>query len=112
MNEEKEKQLKVIRGKIGKKIRTRRMSIGMTRKAFAEELELSQASISNIENGKQSLTAEKLWCVALVLRCTPADLLPPVPEEYRGFEKQLQAIEDQEAKMWGAVFAKDYQKKP
>lgn len=95
-----------IRSKIGNKIRTRRMSIRMTRKAFGEALEFSQASISNIENGKQSLTAEKLWHVALVLRCPPSDLIPPMPVEYQDFEKQLRAIEDQETKGWAQELVK------
>lgn len=73
----------------------------MTMKGFAHKLDFSQASVSNIEKGKQSLTAEKLWHVALVLGCTPGDLLPPIPEEYKHFEKQLEEIEDEQTRKWG-----------
>lgn len=101
MPKKKSKQLKEICDSIGIKIHNRRLAIGMTRKVFAHKLEFSQASVSNIEKGKQSLTAEKLWQVALILACTPADLMPPIPEEYKNFEKQLEEIEDEKTRKWG-----------
>lgn len=101
MPKKKSKQLKEICDSIGMKILNRRLTIGMTRKGFAQKLKFSQASVSNIEKGKQSLTAEKLWHVALVLGCSPGDLLPPIPEEYKHFKKQLEEIEDAKTREWG-----------
>lgn len=101
MPKKKSKQLEEICVSIGSKIHCRRSTIGMTRKEFAQKLEFSPASVSNIEKGKQSLTAEKLWQVALVLGCAPGSLLPEIPEEYKNFEKQLANIEDSKTREWG-----------
>jgi transcriptional regulator with XRE-family HTH domain len=106
MAQKKVRQMQEIRCNIGMKIRSRRLTIGMTRKAFAEELDLSQASVSNIENGKQSLTAEKLWHVSLVLGCPTHDLLPPVPVEYQNFEEELHGIDDKKTREWGHELVK------
>jgi transcriptional regulator with XRE-family HTH domain len=109
MPKKKSKQLKEICVTIGLKIRHRRLKIGMTRKIFAFELELSSASISNIEKGKQSVSAEKLWHVALVLGCPPGDLLPAVPEEYQLFEEQLKEIDNEKTRKWGQELIKHSQ---
>jgi len=109
MPKKKSKQLKEICDNIGTKIKSRRLAIGMTRKSFAHEIEFSQASVSNIENGKQSVTAEKLWHIALILGCSPGDLLPPIPEEYKNFEKQLEEIEDEKTRKWGQELIKQSQ---
>lgn len=85
---------------IGRKIRVRRIQLDITRKDFAERVQLSQASISNIENGKQSLSAERLWEIAVVLGCSPSDLLPPVPDGCKQFEDEARKLEDEEARRW------------
>lgn len=89
-----------IRRMIGRKIRLRRIRLDITRKDFAERISLSQASVSNIENGKQSLGAERLWEVAVVLGCSPSDLLPPIPDGCKQFEDEARKLEDEEARRW------------
>lgn len=89
-----------IRKTIGAKVRNRRQGLGIERKEFAEQLKLSQASISNIENGRQSIPAERLWLIAAMLGCSPNDLLPPIPQGYRGFDKKVQDMDDENAKRW------------
>lgn len=100
MPKKKSEQLKEICVTIGEEIRKRRSTIGMTRKEFGSKLDFSQASVSNIEKGKQSLTAGKLWQVALVLGCSPSEILPPIPEEYKMFEKELAKM-DKKTRQWG-----------
>lgn len=104
--EKMKRQLEEIRSNIAANIRTRRTSMRMTRKDFAKDLKLSLSSISQIENGKQSLSAEKLWHVALVLGCAPEELIPPVPDEYCHYEKQLEEIRDKKTLGWAQELIK------
>ena len=97
------KKLLVIRGKIGEKIRQRRRYASMETKVLAMKVGLSQGSISNIETGKQAITAERLWQFAVALKCSINELLPPIPDEVRGFDENLRKIENEQAK----EFAKD-----
>jgi transcriptional regulator with XRE-family HTH domain len=89
-----------IRCLIGTKIRRRRMAVGIERKSLAASLNVSDGTVSNFEKGRHSISAERLWLVAAMLKCSPLDLLPPLPEDLSGFDKQVQAIEDEEAKKW------------
>jgi len=90
--------LLAIRYKISQKIKKRRKAIDLDTKVLASKVGLSQSSISNIENNKQSIPAERLWQFAVALGCTPNDLLPPVPDEVKKFDKNLEKIENDEAK--------------
>jgi len=90
-------ELKSIREKVGTKIRQQRKKRDMETKVLASKIGLSQGSISNIEHGKQSVTAERLWQIAVALGYTPNDLLPPVPDRFIEFEKNLRKMEDEEA---------------
>ncbi len=96
----KEPTLEKIRIKIGTKIRMRRKQLDMDPKVFGKKIKVSRGTVSNIENAKQSVSSERLWQIAVALGCTPNDLMPPVPEEYKDFEKNLKKIEDDEAKKW------------
>lgn len=87
-----------IREKISEKIRKRRKAIDLDTKVLASKVGLSQSSISNIENNKQSIPAERLWQFAVALGCSPNDLLPPVPDEVKKFDKNLKKIEDDEVR--------------
>lgn len=92
------KELKAVQKKIGVKIRQQRKKRDMETKMLASEIGLSQGSISNIENGKQSITAERLWQIAVALGCDANDLLPPVPNRFAEFEANIMQMEKEEAK--------------
>ncbi|TSC79900.1 MAG: hypothetical protein G01um101425_377 [Candidatus Peregrinibacteria bacterium Gr01-1014_25] len=69
----------------------------MDTKILARKIGLSQGSVSNIEKGRQSVTAERLWQIALALGCTPNDLLPPVPDNFKDYEANLRKLETSDA---------------
>lgn len=91
------KELKAVQKKVGTKIRQQRKRRDMDIKVLASKIGLSQGSVSNIENGKQSISAERLWQIALALGCMPNDLLPPVPDKFVEFEANLQQLENEQA---------------
>ncbi len=66
---------------IGKEIRTRRQSAGITQQDLASQLGLTRASVSNIEAGNQSLSVIAFLKVAAALEVAPADLLGSVVDE-------------------------------
>ena len=65
-----------VTAQIGRNIMMRRTSLGMLQGELAQKAGMSQAHLSNIEQGKRSLTVEVLAVFASVLDCEMADLLP------------------------------------
>ena len=92
------KALLAIRTKIGKKICHRRKEIELDTKILATKVGLSQGSISNIEKGKQSITAERLWQFSVALGCFPTKLLPSIPDEIKEFDKNIEKLENDQDK--------------
>ena len=65
-----------VTAQIGRNILLRRTALGMLQGELAQKAGMSQAHLSNIEQGKRSLTVEVLAVFANVLDCEMADLLP------------------------------------
>jgi transcriptional regulator with XRE-family HTH domain len=65
-----------VTAQIGRNILLRRTALGMLQGELAQQAGMSQAHLSNIEQGKRSLTVEVLAVFANVLDCEMADLLP------------------------------------
>jgi transcriptional regulator with XRE-family HTH domain len=63
-------------GDVLKKIRDRRMSLGLTQKQVAERLDWGRTTIVAIESGRQALTVEQLVHLACALRADPWSFLP------------------------------------
>lgn len=68
-----------VTAKIGRNILLRRTSMKMLQGELAQKTGLSQAHLSNIEQGKRNLTVEVLAVIANALSCEMADLLPAPP---------------------------------
>lgn len=69
-----------INYKVGQHIAKRRKNLGITQAKIAEELKLEIETISRMENGKISLSLDRLEQFAAILKCSPVDLLRPTPE--------------------------------
>jgi transcriptional regulator with XRE-family HTH domain len=61
---------------IGEKIKISRQKLGISQDKLAEEMNLSRASIVNIEKGRQKATIHFLYKVAYVLEVKPTEILP------------------------------------
>lgn len=84
-------QEKNINYQVGQTIASRRKSLGITQAKMAEELKLEIETISRMENGKISLSLDRLEQFAAILKCSPADLLRPIPENH---SEILEALTD------------------
>jgi len=82
---------------IGKLMRKRRAELGMSSQQLGEAVGLTRASISNIENGRQRITVDKLGDIALVLQCDRWDqLLPPLQSQF----EQPQGLKEKIGLRW------------
>lgn len=73
-------QEKNINYQVGQNIAKRRKDSGITQAKIAEKLGLEIETISRMENGRISLSLDRLEQFAIILNCNPADLLRPTPE--------------------------------
>lgn len=87
---------------IGSVIQTKRKALGMSQADFAKDVELSQATVSKIENGRISPTAHQLIQFASVLQMPPHDFFVRDPyqssTDWFGIEtlRQLRQLSVQE----------------
>jgi len=65
---------------LGKRIREKRLSSGLTQAQLAERIAISRTSLTNMELGRQRLLVDQLYKVAEVLNTQPRDLLPAPTE--------------------------------
>jgi transcriptional regulator with XRE-family HTH domain len=63
---------------VGDRIRARRKTLGMTQAQLAQRLEISRASLANIETGRQSVLVHNLYSIAHAIDLAPESLLPAV----------------------------------
>jgi len=65
---------------LGHSIRRERRKRGLSQDILALTSNLDRSYVGRIERGEVNITVEKLYRIARVLACEPADLLPPLPE--------------------------------
>lgn len=65
---------------LGHSIRKERRKHGLSQDVLALTSNLDRSYVGRIERGEVSITVEKLYRIAKVLGCDPADLLPPLSE--------------------------------
>ncbi len=63
---------------ISAKVRKYRKDKGLTQQEMADMLDLSRASIVNIESGRQSFTTRNIYLMACIFNCPVSDLFPEV----------------------------------
>ncbi|WIE49841.1 helix-turn-helix transcriptional regulator [Pseudomonas sp. GM17] len=61
---------------LGQNIRERRGAEGMSQDALAHACEIDRSYMGRIERGEVNLTIEKLYRIAIQLKCQPHSLLP------------------------------------
>jgi transcriptional regulator with XRE-family HTH domain len=80
--------MKYIYKKLGSKIVLIRKSKKMTQDELSKKLNLTRASIVNIEKGTQAVTIDKLYKIAHILDCKIIDLLLNQKEVNSMFESE------------------------
>ena len=60
----------------GKRVKDLRKAKGISQEAFAQLCAFDRSYMSRIERGIVRITLEKVYVIARILECQPADLLP------------------------------------
>ncbi len=61
---------------LGAKIKAARRAAGLSLRTLSERCGLSYSFLSDLENGKRSISVRNLYALAFALNCRPATLLP------------------------------------
>jgi transcriptional regulator with XRE-family HTH domain len=86
---------------VGRRLRRARLDAGLTQQELSDRVELSRASIANIEAGRQQFPLHALMLFARALDVKPESLLPsaelvdaepvlPSPEMVEGLDEESQ----------------------
>ena len=93
---------------LGERIKTARTTIGLKQEAFADYLNLSRASIVNIEKGRQHPPIHTLWDISKILGVDVIELLPKFspkgtlsPEWRKRITKEFKGDKDTKEKLFG-----------
>lgn len=70
---------KALRKIIGSRIQRVRRHLGRTADWVARGIEVSRGAITQIENGRNNISATLLWRIASVLECDIKEFFPIVP---------------------------------
>lgn len=81
-----------INADIGRALRMRRRTMGLTQRALADAIGVTWVQLHKYEHGAAGVSAEMLHRLAIVLRCSPSDLLgEPDPYEHPGARRLVAA---------------------
>lgn len=75
-DEQKKKQKTKIRAAFGKKVRSRRLEMGMTIEELAEAADLHHNYVASVERGERNLGLQNIMAIAEALKCSPKSLMP------------------------------------
>ena len=64
-----------INEQVGRRIKVRRVELGMTQAELAEKLTVGQSNLSYIERGERDVSVSLLDEIARALKCKPEDFL-------------------------------------
>lgn len=66
---------------VGRRIRERRLRAGLTQEDLGDAVDLARTSVTNFENGNQSVTLWLALRLSIVLDCLAEDLIPSSADE-------------------------------
>jgi transcriptional regulator with XRE-family HTH domain len=94
-----------IRQEIGSRIAELRRKRKLTARLVGEKLNISREAVTQIETGRNNITALSLWKLATLFHCNVEDFFPAVPDGY-GLTKidtdKLQQEGGQKAVRWAS----------
>lgn len=71
-----EADMQALAKDLGERIREKRLSVGMSQDALAFACGIDRSYMGRVERGEVNITIEKLYRIAIQLRCQPHTLLP------------------------------------
>jgi transcriptional regulator with XRE-family HTH domain len=95
-----------LRIEIGDILKRLRKVKGMSQDDLAEKLNLTRTSIVNIEKGRQGISVECIWRVAVLFKISPSNLFPKTDGSVNLLlEARIREIED-ERDEWKSKYTK------
>lgn len=74
-----------INAEIGRTLRARRRALRLSLRTVGDAIGVTSVQLHKYERGLAGVSAERLWRLAVALRCSPGDLLcEPDPYEHPG----------------------------
>ena len=77
---------------LGRRIKEERERRGLTQRALADEADLSDRYISNLERGQRSPAPKALQAIAGALQIQPSDLFIGVPSTHKPLDADLSRL--------------------
>lgn len=74
---------------VGTRLRKWRVDGGLTQQQLAQRLSIARTSVTNIEAGRQPLSAWLLWRISDLLERSPSDFLPSAAEVLESHDRPL-----------------------
>lgn len=94
-----------IKDIIGKRIKRARGRHGQSAQTIAEKVGISRSSLTQIETGRNNISAVLLWKIAGILHCEIKEFFPEVPDSTSLVKNDLEIIAKEDTK------AADFMKK-
>jgi transcriptional regulator with XRE-family HTH domain len=89
---------------IGSRIQRARRHLGRTADWVARGIGISRGAITQVENGRNNISAALLWRIASVLECDIKDFFPDVPDSKTLNQADYEKIKREDAR--AALYAK------
>ena len=83
---------------IGKRIKRARSRHGQSAQTIAEKVGISRSSLTQIETGRNNISATLLWKIAGVLHCEIKEFFPDVPDSTSLEKSDLDIIAKENSK--------------
>lgn len=95
---------------IGKKISEMRNKLGYSALTVSEHLGISRVAVTQIETGRNNISAVALWKLATLFNCEISDFFPDVPDGYALTKVDVRKVaqENKDAAVWAEkIFNKE-----
>ena len=98
-----------VNSAVGRRLRSRREALGMTRERLAEYADISVQFLADIETGRKGMTVQTLRKLVLALHCTADDLVfggeGAEPALSPALESRLSALTPEQADLAADILA-------
>lgn len=87
---------------VGKKISEIRNRLNFSALTVSEHLGISRVAVTQIETGRNNISAVSLWKLATLFGCEVSDFFPDVPDGYALTKVDIHKVaqEDEKAALW------------
>lgn len=87
---------------VGKKISEMRNKLGYSALTVSEHLGVTRVAVTQMETGRNNISAVALWKLATLFNCEISDFFPDIPDGYALTKLDIRKVaqEDEDAAKW------------